>query len=192
MPSGSIGLGPQLDRPFVNGKRVTLEEARAGAGFPIRVPEHPLANAESLTTVWHENEGRHMNHVALEFSSGVEIILEPTPDGVEPFSYLDGVAELGPPAEVVFVHGVPAAVYPANAAWDCEDSESWTEEASVAVDLEGVNYDIYGWFATDDLTAVAKSMPVPDASPMSLPLEVTEELGRIAFSRKCVPMPRGV
>ena len=158
--SSGSGLGPRSDGPFGTGQQVTLEEAQANAGFPVRIPRDPLANPASLTTVWYEDLGPEMNHVALEFSSRVEIILTPTPDGVEPFSYLSSVAELGPPAALVMIHGVPAAVYPANTVWERADATSWTEEeASVHVDLEGVNYSIYGAHPTDDLIRIAASLP---------------------------------
>ena len=185
----SFGRGFPLDRPFVEGRKVTIAKARADAGFPIYVPDHRLAGMDSLNTVWHENFGPHFNHVAFEFSSGIDIMLEPTAEGYVPYGYLEDIAELGPPAEVVFIHGVPASVYPANTVWNCRDHMSWTEgDSGVSVDLEGVNYSINGPYPAEDLVAVAKSLPVPDVAPINLPGFVKRQLGRICVSVRCTPL----
>ncbi len=187
--TGGFSRGPFLDRPFVEGKKVTLERARADARFPIHVPKHRLASVDSLTTVWHENFGPHFDHVALEFSSGIEIMLEPTPDGFRPYGYLEDIAELGPPAEVVFIHGVPASVYPANTVWECGDDMTWTDDDSgVTVDLDGVNYSINGPYTSKDLVGVAKSLPVSIVAPMNLPGDVKRKIGRICLSVRCTPL----
>ena len=187
--TGGFRQGPRLDQPFVEGRKVTVERARDDAGFPIRIPNHRLANMDSLSTVWHENFGPHFNHVAFEFSSGIQIILEPTPDGFEPYGYLGGVGELGPPAEIVFIHGVPASVYPANTTWDCKDTMSWTEEdAGVHVDLESVNYSITGPYPTEDLVAVARSLPAPFAEPLAFARSAGNQVGSPCVLLGCRPL----
>lgn len=140
--------------PFLRGKSVSLSDVLARAGFPIYRPNAPMASDAQLRKVWWEKVEPNLSHVALEYSSGIEIVLRPVGYRDPRRHYLTVVRQLGPPASVKTVLGEPALVMPQKSAVDATHSN----RGVVAVVIDGVEIEIYCYIDTDRLMEVAKSL----------------------------------
>jgi hypothetical protein len=157
-PSPSYELPREsLQGPFLAGRRVSLSEAEAGFGLPIPRPNDRLASDQNLSTVWFEDDGPVLRQVALEYSSEVEIILEHATD--RHASVTDDAREMGPPATVETILGVPALVIPRNSHF--ADGGWTTDRGSVVLDIPGpIHILVTGPFPPEDLIRLTRSLSI--------------------------------
>jgi hypothetical protein len=152
---------PRDQGPFVEGRRVTLSAAAEQAGFHLYRPQDVLASDDSIRAIYLEDTGGPgpaggQPHLAVDYESGILLMIEPAAGlPADRQSYLETLAsEVGPPAAVQDVHGVPALLIP-------EAIHGQENPGSVMFVLNGVQVTIYGQydsFTLDELTRVANSV----------------------------------
>jgi hypothetical protein len=163
-PRSDLGIvvPPPGQGPFLDGIKTTLEAVDRRANFPVFRPNDPLASDSSLTAVWFESE---TNQVALEYRSGIEIILQPEsdrcPNCPDPRTgFEQRAAQFGPPVRVQVIHGVPALVFPSTIKTDVHRGIYVTGGPLSAVELilKGVHISVAGEVGLDDLIRVTTSL----------------------------------
>jgi hypothetical protein len=151
------------DRPFVDGVKTSLNAARSSAGFGFVLPE-PAAVGGTISTVWIETDGGRA--VAVDYTSGVEVQMNPDsvpPDPLEHFQSLAELAGLG--ASVVEIDGGPALVIAEGAsAGQCRAETPCQpfEHAPASVERIVGNLDVivYGHQSTEQLESISSSLQI--------------------------------
>ncbi|HEV2371851.1 MAG TPA: hypothetical protein VGS19_06750 [Streptosporangiaceae bacterium] len=142
---------PDYSHPFLHEKQTTLAGAQAAAGFPVHLPNAPLADAKTLATVW---VSPPLHQVALVFDHGkVTIMMWPAIYHDPTAFFRKSIAGMSGKNAITQVNGYPTLVtFPhtdptrANPAW-------------VELDLHGVDTNIISrTYGTTALLAIARSM----------------------------------
>ncbi|HEV2376691.1 MAG TPA: hypothetical protein VGS19_31520 [Streptosporangiaceae bacterium] len=145
------GAAPDYAHPFLHEKQTTVAGAQAAAGFPVHLPNAPLADAKTLATVW---VSPPLHQVALVFDHGkVTIMMWPATyhdpmaffrKSIAGMSGKNTITQVnGHPMLVTFPHTDPTRANPA-----------WAE-----LDLHGVDTNIVSrTYGTTALLAIARSM----------------------------------
>ncbi|HEV2374555.1 MAG TPA: hypothetical protein VGS19_20630 [Streptosporangiaceae bacterium] len=142
---------PDYSRPFLHEKQTTLAGAQAAAGFPVHVPNAPLADAKTLAKVW---VSPPLHQVALVFDNGKVTVMMWPAIYHNPMSFFKkSMAGINAKSQITQVNGYPMLVtFPhtdpgsPNPAW-------------VEFDLHGVDTNIVSrTYGTAALLAIARSM----------------------------------
>ncbi|HEV2372740.1 MAG TPA: hypothetical protein VGS19_11275 [Streptosporangiaceae bacterium] len=155
--SGS-GPAPDYSHPFLHERQTTVAGAQAAAGFPVHVPNAPLANAKTLAKVW---VSPPLHQVALVFDHGkVTIMMWPAIYHNAMAFFRKSMAGMSGKNVIEQVNGYPVLVtFPhtdrtrANPAW-------------VEFDLHSVDTNVVSQtYGTAALLAIARSMTSQASAP---------------------------
>jgi hypothetical protein len=135
-------------------KRVTLDEAVAKAPYHLYRPQDPLASDKTTEGIWtatFHGENTAEFKVAIDYQSGVEVLVKPNELRDVSSAYSNIVEEWGTPY-VTTVQGSSALVIP-------EDSDgTGGNPGSVDMVIDGVEISIIGHMSDEDLLRVANTV----------------------------------
>ncbi|HEV2373591.1 MAG TPA: hypothetical protein VGS19_15635 [Streptosporangiaceae bacterium] len=156
--SASSGPAPDYSRPFLHERQTTVAGAQSAAGYPVTMPNAPLADAKTLDKVWVSTP---LHQVALVFDHGKVTVMLSRATYHDPTSFfakfrhgLDAKSTVehinGHPVLVITPHTDPTG---ANPAW-------------VELDLNGVDTNLVSrTYGTATLLAIAQSMTSQPSAP---------------------------
>jgi hypothetical protein len=150
-PSGlRLNLPPEHG-PFAQGRPVSIQEAESEAPFHVFRLGGSGGDAD-LAAVWIEdNPGASGTHVALEYSSGIEVTAQESPFSDPQVAFRQLADELSGAGTVETVNGVPALVIP-------QGSTKQSPIGSVGLVRQGVYIVVYGHLPVGQLIQIAASL----------------------------------
>lgn len=158
--AGSLVDRSRDQGPFLRGKKLSVAQAEAEAGFQLLRPHHPQANDGNIRNVFISQErderGKPWAQVAIDYESGLIMLVLPAwVDGTEkdPRKEYQEVVDTypGPYARVTTVHDVPALVIERNP----------KGTAFLSVVIHGVKVKLFAEYApleASQLTEMAESL----------------------------------